>query len=113
MIEQSFMKSLFHAVIADGLVFPYPAPTQVEIDNLNTMLESVRRFFAANVDSAKIDHDAEIPASVITGLKELGLFGLLIPPEYGGVGLSATGYARVMQEVGGMDGSLAVTLGAH
>src|SRR5262249_42305484 len=94
-------------------VFPYPEPNAQEVDNLNIMLESVRRFFAANVDSAKIDGAHEIPADVLRGLKELGLFGMVIPQEHGGAGLSSTGYARVVQEIGGLDGAIAVTLGAH
>jgi len=39
--------------------------------------------------------------------------GLQIPNEYDGIGLSNMAYARVMQEVGGLDASIAVTLGAH
>ena len=113
MHEESFMKSLFHGVIAEGLVFPYPEPTAADADTLNMTLESVRKFCAANVDAAKIDREHQIPESVIAGLKELGLFGMLIPEEYGGIGLTTTGYARVMQEVGGLDSSLAVMLGAH
>ncbi len=50
---------------------------------------------------------------MLEGLKALGLYGLQIPTEYDGIGLSTTAYARVMQEVGGLDGSIAVTLGAH
>jgi acyl-CoA dehydrogenase family protein 9 len=46
-------------------------------------------------------------------MKELGLFGLIIPEEYGGLGLSNTGYARIMQELAAVDASLAVTVGAH
>jgi len=113
MLEESFMKSLFHGVIAEGMIFPYPEPTQSEADNLNIMIDSVRRFCAQNVDSKKIDRDGELPADVLRGLKELGLFGLTVPQAYGGVGLSATGYARMMQEVGAIDPSIAVTLGGH
>ena len=113
MLEQSFMKSLFHGVIAESLVAPYPEPSSAEVDNVNGMLDSVRKFFAANVDPAKIDREGAIPDGVITGLKELGLFGLLVPTEHGGLGLSSTAYARIMQEVSGLDASLAVTLGAH
>ncbi len=47
------------------------------------------------------------------GLKSLGLFGLQIPTDHDGIGLSASAYARVMQEVGGLDASIAVMLGAH
>ncbi len=113
MSEESFMKSLFHGVIAEGLVFPYPQMPAAEADSLNLMLGSIRKFFAANVDSRAIDRDAAIPPAVLEGLKKMGLFGLLVPESQGGVGLSNTAYARVIQEVGGLDGSLAVTLGAH
>jgi acyl-CoA dehydrogenase family member 9 len=113
MANQSFMKSLFHGVIAENVVFPYPTPSEGECDSINAILESVRRFCAANVDSARIDQEQEIPASVMTGLKELGLFGMQIPTEYGGTGLSSTGYARVTQEIAGIDPAIAVTLGGH
>lgn len=113
MIEESFMKAVFHGVIEESVVFPFPEPGQNEVDNLNAMLDTVRRFFAANVDPAKIDREHAIGDSVLRGLKDLGLFGLLIPEEYGGIGLSVTGYARVMQEVAALDSSIAVTVGAH
>ncbi len=113
MLEESFMKSVFHGVIAESIVFPFPEPTRSEVDSLNIILDSVRKFCAANVDSAKIDREHDIPQEVIRGLKELGLFGMLVPQEHGGVGLSTTGYARVMQEVAALDSSLAVMLGAH
>ena len=107
------MKSLFHGVVAENMIFPYPEPSQAETDSLNIILESVRRFFAANVDSAAIDRDEKLPPEVLAGLKALGLFGMTIPVEYGGAGLTATGSARIMQEVGGLDPSIAVTLGGH
>jgi acyl-CoA dehydrogenase family protein 9 len=113
MIEESFMKAIFHGVIEEKILFPFPEPSQTEADNLNGMLDSVRRFFAANVDSAKIDREHTVDEAVLQGLKDLGLFGLLIPENHGGIGLSVTGYARVMQEIAGLDSSLAVTLGAH
>ena len=65
-----------------------------------------------NVDSSAIDRDACIPDNVLDGLKELGLFGLQIPTEQNGLGLSNTAYARVVEEVC-VDGSIAVTLLAH
>ena len=49
---------------------------------------------------------------MIDGLKELGVFGLQIPTELGGLGLSNTAYARVAEEVC-RDASIAVTLLAH
>jgi len=113
MLEESFMKSLFHGVVDESIVFPYPEPSQSEADSLNMLLDSVRKFCAAKVDSAKIDRDHAIPEDVMRGLKGLGLFGLNIPAEYGSVGLSTTCFARTMQEIGGIDASLGVMLGAH
>ena len=113
MREQSFMKSLFFGVIDESLVFPWPEPAAAEVDTLHTLLDGVRRFFHLWVDSATIDRDQRIPDEVLEGLKELGLFGMLVPRAHGGAGLSTTGYARVMQELGGLDSSVAVTLGAH
>ncbi len=113
MNEQSFMKSLFHGIISETLVFPYPEPSSAERENVNMMLESVRKYFNANVDSVKIDRTAEIPKDVLEGVKQLGLFGGLIPQEFDGIGLSSTGWTRMMQEIGALDAAFAVTLGAH
>jgi acyl-CoA dehydrogenase family member 9 len=113
MNEQSFMKSLFHGVIAEELIYPFPEMSRDERDNTAMILDSVRKFIEANVDPAKIDKEQVIPDSVIQGMKDLGLFGMIIPQEYGGIGLSSSSYARIVQEVGGYDASLAVTLGAH
>ncbi len=112
MIEESFMKSLFHGVIAEELVFPFHESSAEDRDTINLMLDQVKRFFEG-VDSAKIDRESHIPPEIIDGLKKLGLFGMLIPQEHGGLGLSSTGFARIMQEVAGFDASIAVTLGAH
>lgn len=39
--------------------------------------------FVISVDSKKIDHEAKIPPETLDGLKELGLFGIQVPEEYG------------------------------
>jgi acyl-CoA dehydrogenase family protein 9 len=113
MREQSFMKSLFFGVIDEGLIFPWPEPNAQELDTVRTLLDSVRRYFDREVDSAAIDREQRIPDEVLRGLRDLGLFGMLVPRSHGGAGLSNTGYARVVQEVAGLDSSIAVTLGAH
>ncbi len=112
-VEQSFMKAAFHGVIAEDLIFPYPEMSTEERDNVALMVDSIRKFADTHVDPVAIDQNHEIPEEVLRGMKELGLFGLIIPEEYGGLGLSNTGYARIMQELASIDGSLAVTVGAH
>uniref|UniRef100_A0A8C4E5K4 Complex I assembly factor ACAD9, mitochondrial n=1 Tax=Dicentrarchus labrax TaxID=13489 RepID=A0A8C4E5K4_DICLA len=93
-------------------VFPYPEIESEEVEELNQLVAPVERFFSEQVDSAKIDREAKIPPETLNGLKELGLFGVMIPEEYGGLGLSNTMYAR-LAEITSLDGSIAVTLAAH
>ncbi|KAG7262950.1 hypothetical protein CRUP_018093 [Coryphaenoides rupestris] len=79
---------------------------------MNQFVAPVEKYFNEEVDSKKIDEDAKIPAETLNGLKELGLFGMQVPEEYGGLGLSNTMYAR-LGEITALDGSIAVTLAAH
>ena len=111
--EHSFMKAAFHGVIAEDLVMPYPQMKAEERETVSMIVETLRRFGEERIDSAGIDREHRIPEDLLDEMKQMGLFGLLIPEEYGGLGLSNTGYARVMQEIAAIDGSLAVTLGAH
>jgi acyl-CoA dehydrogenase family protein 9 len=111
--ERSFMKELFYGIIDEEVLFPFPRLPEDDSENVQLILENVHRFAAQSVDSKAIDKSHSIPDSVLQGMKELGLFGLLIPESYGGIGLSTTAYARVVQEVAAIDASLAVTLGAH
>lgn len=78
----------------------------------DSIVESIDRFFAEKVDSSLIDKTSTIPPDVMNGLKELGLFGLQIPSEHGGLALTNTAYARVIERIC-LDGSIAVTLLAH
>ena len=109
----SVLKAIFRGEIPESRLFPYPELAGREVEAVHRLLENIRRFFAASVDSAAIDRDAHIPDEVMDGLKRLGLFGLLVPQAYGGVGLSMSGYARVMEELSGLDASIAVVVGAH
>ena len=75
-IEQSFMKALFHGIIAEDIIFPYPEMPADHRETTSMTLDSIRRFFASSVDSAKIDRDHLIEPSVMDGIKGLGLMGL-------------------------------------
>jgi acyl-CoA dehydrogenase family protein 9 len=109
----SFGKSLYFGHIPESMVVPYPGIATEERESLKLILEQLRKFAQAEIDSRKIDEEARLPPSVLKGCKEMGLFGLSIPEAYGGLGLSVTAYARAMQELGSVDSSLAVTLAGH
>uniref|UniRef100_H0X990 Complex I assembly factor ACAD9, mitochondrial n=1 Tax=Otolemur garnettii TaxID=30611 RepID=H0X990_OTOGA len=109
---QAFAKELFLGNIETKEVFPFPEVKQDELNEINQFIGPVEKFFTEAVDSRKIDQEGKIPDETLQKLKSLGLFGLQVPEEYGGLGLSNTMYAR-LGEIIGLDGSIAVTLAAH
>ncbi len=108
----SFGKSLFFGEILEDQLFPYPAMPPDQVELVAPICEAIDKYMAS-IDARKLDRAGEMPEELIQSLREIGLFGLIVPEEYGGLGLSNTGYARVMQELAGFDGSVTVTLGAH
>ncbi|KAK5873098.1 hypothetical protein PBY51_013742 [Eleginops maclovinus] len=108
----AYAKDLFLGQVNKAEVFPYPEVGNEEAEEISMLVAPVEKFFSEEVDSAKIDRDAKIPAETLNGLKELGLFGVMVPEEYGGLGLTNTVYAR-LAEITSLDGSIAVTLAAH
>ncbi|MCR9206225.1 MAG: acyl-CoA dehydrogenase family protein, partial [Halobacteriovoraceae bacterium] len=110
---QSVVGGFFYGEVDESIVFPYPhfSPEQVEIAKEFT--SAIRKFGEDNIDGEKMDNEAKIPDEIIQGLAEMGLCGLGVPEELGGMGLDYTLYSRVFAEVGSFDGSLATFLGAH
>ncbi len=113
MSEQSFVRALFHGVIAEDLLAAAREPTEAERDRTGALVSDVRRRLAPLLDSATIDRDGALPNAALAKARELGLFGLEVPRSRGGLGLSAAGAARVAQELGGLDASLAHVVTAH
>jgi acyl-CoA dehydrogenase family protein 9 len=112
-VENSFMKSMFCGEIREDLVFPYPRMSADDSDTVKMVLDSFEKFAKEHVKSAAWDEAGEMPREIVSYLAELGILGLAVPEEFGGLGLPQSGYARVMQEVAGIDASIATTIGAH
>ncbi|KAF0698713.1 Aste57867_10667 [Aphanomyces stellatus] len=109
--EVSYTRGLFLGVNNAKLAFPFPKPSADEIETLQMLVSPVIKYFQESVDAKKIDDTKIIPEETLAGLKEMGLFGLQIPEELNGLGLTNTGYARVCEELA--DASIAVTIMAH
>jgi acyl-CoA dehydrogenase len=77
--------------------------------------ETVRNFVEeqANAVWKQIEQTGELPRSLIDGMRELGLFGLSIPPEYGGLGLGVVQKALVHEMMGRGPWGLATFLSVH
>lgn len=107
-------KSLFSGIIANSLFWPFPKVGDEKTETLSMVVESVDRFLEnKREDFQAWDRDSGQPAEFIQSLRELGFFGLIIPEEYGGIGLTNAGYSRVLQQSSRYDSSVSLTIGAH
>jgi alkylation response protein AidB-like acyl-CoA dehydrogenase len=109
----SFVRELFLGTLRMDLIHPYPEQDPDEVARAKPFLDTLERFLREAVDSDRIDREGEIPETVIDGLRALGAFGIKIPREYGGLGLSQLSYMKAIELVSSVDGSLTALLSAH
>ena len=110
----SVAKNLLAGRIVEDNLFPYPRLREKDREVLGMMLEAIDEFLAPRrEDFKRWDRDAAQPAEFIQGLRDLGLFGLIIPEAEGGLGLSNASYARVLSQTSSHDSSVSLTIGAH
>jgi acyl-CoA dehydrogenase family protein 9 len=108
----SFAKSLFLGEIHEDLVFPYPPSQQPAEPRVKELVQACRDI-AKTYDQRKFEDDRWIGDDMVRELGERGLMGLYVPEEYGGQGLSQTGYCRVSEEFAQIDATLSVVMGVH
>ncbi len=109
----SIVAGMFYGEIIEDEVFPFPQFSESQKETAKAMTDAIQKFAVASIDAAKFDKDSKLPPEVLKGLGELGLCGLTVGEEYGGLGLDSTLYARVFAEIAAIDPSIGVTLGAH
>src|SRR5215217_6377744 len=70
-------------------------------DDQTEILKAVRQFVEKEIlpVATELEHADEYPTAIVEGLKELGVFGLTIPEEYGGLGESLLTYALAVEEI--------------
>jgi alkylation response protein AidB-like acyl-CoA dehydrogenase len=80
-----------------AVAVPYTEKT----DDQKAITEMIRQFVDEQVlpVAEKHDHEDSFPDEVVEQMKELGLFGVTIPEEYGGMGLDLTTYAMIVEEL--------------
>ena len=109
----SFAKSLFLGEIHEELVFPWPQPDPDEREKIRDLNSKLREYCAENYDPRRIEEERWVPDEILRDLGEIGVLGLYVDEQYGGQGLSQTGYARVFETIGKIDATLAIVLGVH
>ena len=108
-----FAASLFDGAPDFDRIFPFPQQDAADRRKGDEFIARMRSFLEEKTDPDAIDREGEIPDEVMEGLAKLGAFGIKIPKEYGGLGLSQTNYSRTAMLLGGHCGNLTALLSAH
>jgi alkylation response protein AidB-like acyl-CoA dehydrogenase len=111
--KRSFAKSLFEGSPHLDLIHPHPEPDSEERARAADFLAALEDYARARIDGDAIDREGWVPQEVLDGLASLGAFGIKIPREYGGLGLSYLTYVRALAVVGSRCASTGAFLSAH
>ncbi|MBI3333242.1 MAG: acyl-CoA dehydrogenase family protein, partial [Candidatus Omnitrophica bacterium] len=109
----TFAGQLFLGRVLTPLLFPYSVQSEDDRRIGDAFCAELEAFLKEKVDPDQIDRTGEMPPEVIHGLAQMGCFGMKIPKEYGGLGLSQVNYNRAIALVGSVCGSTSVWLSAH
>jgi alkylation response protein AidB-like acyl-CoA dehydrogenase len=108
----SFAKELYLGRLRLDLVHPHPRPTAEDLQRGEAFLSRLRAF-CETLDGFLVERDARIPDDYVKGFAELGCFGMKIPTEYGGLGLTSVYYNRALALAGSVHPSIGALLSAH
>jgi hypothetical protein len=111
--KPSFGKELFSGRLRLDLVHPLPTPDPESETRAAEFMTRLHEFVSTRVDGEQIERDARIPDEVLTGLGELGAFGMKIDQRYGGLGLSNLQYCRALMLAGSANPAMGALLSAH
>ncbi|CAH0561926.1 unnamed protein product [Brassicogethes aeneus] len=112
--DYSFVMNIFRGQLEGRQVFPYPnVLNEEQRETLQMLVDPVSKFFEEVNDPAKNDAEEKVEEKSMAGLWELGAFALQVPQDLGGLGLTNTQYARLVEIVGSHDLGVGITLGAH
>jgi len=109
----SFTAEVFKGNFRWDLLHPFPAQGPEDKKIGDDYIEKIRPVIEKAIDPWQIDEDGEYPREALEAMAAVGLFGMKIPREYGGLGLSVTNYARVLGFIGGYCASTVAFLSAH
>jgi alkylation response protein AidB-like acyl-CoA dehydrogenase len=72
-----------------------------QTEEQQAIIEMVRRFADEQIlpNAGRLDRADEFPTEIVAQMRELGLFGVTIPEEYGGMGLDLATYAMIVEEL--------------
>src|SRR5258705_11840611 len=108
----SFVRQLFLGRSRLALIPPHPPADPAEEARAKPFMDKLHAF-RERVYSEESAPTGERPEPLVQELRDMGAFGIRIPKEYGGLGLSQMSYIRAIEMVTAKDGSLPALLPAH
>ncbi|MBA3957458.1 MAG: acyl-CoA dehydrogenase family protein [Parachlamydiaceae bacterium] len=109
----SFGKQLYFGLFDTSHVYPYPHVSAEQEADTNSLIQQLNTFADQNIDPKWIDSNATIPDNVIEGLGKLGILGITVPKEYGGLGMTQYAYCRATEALASRCASTALFVNAH
>ena len=109
----SFAAELFMGGFPWELISPFPEQSEEDAAKGAHLHSEIERLLRERTDPDAIDREGEIPQDLLDEFAELGAFGIKIPTEYGGLGLSQLNYSRAATILGSYCGNLSALISAH
>jgi alkylation response protein AidB-like acyl-CoA dehydrogenase len=110
---RSFAGDLFMGRLSLDHLYPFPLQSPLDADEGDPFLSELTHILKYEVDPDRIDEEGEVPDALISRLAQIGAFGIKVPRDYGGLGLSQLNYCRAAMLLGSVDGNLTALLSAH
>src|SRR5881628_3589503 len=109
----SFASNLFIGRYDFDRIFPWPEQSAEDREAGKEFLANLEKYLKENIDADEIDRTGEIPQKNIDELFAMGAFGVKIPKQYEGLGLSQVNYGRAAMLLGSWDENLTALVSAH
>jgi len=109
----SFASNLFIGRYDFNRIYPWPEQSGEDRAAGREFLASLEKYLRENIDADEIDRTGEIPQKNIDDLFAMGAFGVKIPKQYEGLGLSQVNYGRAAMLLGSWDENLTALVSAH
>ena len=107
------IKSMYWGNFREELLFPYPVSSAEETARCDQLLAALDAYMKNEHPSAQIDREQAIPPEAIQRLFDIGVLGMTIPKQHGGLGMSVTSYNRALECIGRYCSATAVMVSAH
>src|SRR5262245_39165181 len=109
----SFAGNLFIGKFGFDRIMPCPGQSEEDRVKGESFLNELKNYLRDHVDADEIDRTGEIPQKNIEELFAMGAFGVKIPQQYEGLGLSQVNYGRAAMLLGSWDANLTALVSAH